>query len=130
MEKILKIEEIKENYIEGYHITTDKQIIKLLLDVDQQCCENVGHLMSEDNLDEFVGAELLEVVLSLSPNKPEKLEARNIDWDGLHFDGNIIFVTLLTSNGVLQFVAYNEHNGYYGHDVEIISEQLTHRQTL
>ena len=33
--------------------------------------------------------------------------------------GGIMFVNFVTSKGVMQFVLYNEHNGYYGHDVHV-----------
>ena len=34
-----------------------------------------------------------------------------------------MFVNINTSNGALQFAAYNEHNGYYGHEAVVISEK-------
>lgn len=41
-----------------------------------------------------------------------------------------MFVDLITDRGVLQFVAYNEQNGYYGHLAKVESRQLTHEETL
>jgi len=35
-----------------------------------------------------------------------------------------MFVDLLTNIDVIQFVAYNEHNGYYGHTASVSSNQL------
>jgi hypothetical protein len=37
--------------------------------------------------------------------------------------GGAMFVNLETSEGILQFVAYNSHNGGYGHDAVLISKQ-------
>ena len=41
-----------------------------------------------------------------------------------------MFVDIVTDRGVLQFVAYNIHNGYYGHEAKVISTQLEHNETL
>jgi len=41
-----------------------------------------------------------------------------------------MFVDLKTDRGKLQFVAYNEHNGYYGHEAEVICNQLNHSEVL
>jgi hypothetical protein len=39
-------------------------------------------------------------------------------------------VNIDTDRGQLQFVAYNEHNGYYGHNAVVVSKQLTHEECL
>ena len=36
----------------------------------------------------------------------------------------VMFINIETSKGTLQFAVYNCHNGYYGHAVKVISEQL------
>lgn len=36
--------------------------------------------------------------------------------------GSAMFINVETTKGLLQFVAYNEHNGYYGHDVLLVSK--------
>ena len=36
--------------------------------------------------------------------------------------GSAMFINVETTNGLLQFVAYNEHNGYYGHEVKLVSK--------
>ncbi len=35
-----------------------------------------------------------------------------------------MFVNLETNKGTLQFVAYNEHNGHYGHEAKVTCKQL------
>jgi hypothetical protein len=47
---------------------------------------------------------------------------------GLHLEA--MFVDIETDRGVLQFVAYNAHNGYYGHKARVQSTQLRHTVTL
>ena len=137
MEKIIKIESVtfkkkEDDYTEyeGYQIITDKQTIKLAIDNGGQCCENFGYFMSEDNIEEFVGASLISVEVVDTLLNTEKLKTNcnsyGSDWD----DTYVMFVNINTDKGLLQFVAYNEHNGYYGHEALVISEQLNHSETL
>lgn len=134
MEQILKIEDYQEgehwNSASGYAITTNKQVIKLLIDDDQQCCENFGYFMSEDDFSDFVGAELLDIKVTDTELKEGLLEKHDLDINDRWFEGGVMFVDLITSKGTLQFVAYNEHNGYYGHEAKVISEQLKHEEYL
>lgn len=131
MEKIIKIEETvfkttSDWYsYEGYQITTDKQVIKLGISTGQSCCENSGYFMSEDNFQEFEGVDLINVELTDTQLKP----CADFDANKM-YEGAVMFVNLNTSKGLLQFVAYNEHNGYYGHDAVVLSEQLKHEETL
>jgi hypothetical protein len=122
MEKILKIEEVVLGCESGFEITTDKQVIKLLIDNYQSCCENWGYFMSEDILEFYIGAEIIDISLTDTALNTEKLTDV--------YEGGIMFVNILTTKGMLQFVAYNEHNGYYGHEARVISEQLNHKEYL
>jgi hypothetical protein len=131
MEKIIKIEEVsfdtgRYSQYDGYAVITDKQVIKIGISNGQSCCENWGYFMSEDNLKEFIGADLIEVSIVDTALNTEKLK------EEVYGDeyANCMFVNFNTSKGLLQFVAYNEHNGYYGHDAVIISDALNHSETL
>lgn len=117
---------------DGYHITTDKQVIKLLINNGQSCCENWGYFMSEDDTKSFIGADLLELTITDTVLNTHSVPEGLKDDDGVirMYDGGIMFVNISTSKGLLQFVAYNEHNGYYGHTAYVISEQLTHQEGL
>lgn len=134
MEQILKIEDYQEgerwDSASGYVITTNKQVIKLLIDDVQQCCENFGYFMSEDDFSDFIGAELLDIKVTETELKEGLLEKHDLDINDRWFEGGVMFVDLVTSKGTLQFVAYNEHNGYYGHEAKVISEQLKHEEYL
>lgn len=119
METILKINEYSDNEFDGYEIETSQQKIQLLISNGQSCCESWGYLTSNDDLDEFIGSELLEIqTVDKSYNK-EKLEENGVQ------EYECIFIDLVTNQGLLQFVLYNSHNGYYGHTVLIKSTQLT-----
>ena len=129
MEKIIKIEETTfkiDDYQEfdGFQIVTDKQIIKLGISNSQNCCENWGYFMTNDDLQEFKGSTLQDISIT-----DTALNSKKIENEELH-EPDLMFVNLTTDNGVLQFTAYNEHNGYYGHDAVVISKQLNHKDIL
>lgn len=132
METILRIEDTQfshgngwASHYEGFQIVTDKQTIKLGISTGQSCCERTGYFMSEDNLKDFEGSDLVKVEISDTQLKPcEEFDVKDM------YEGGVMFVNIHTSNGLLQFVAYNEHNGYYGHDAIVVSEQLMHTETL
>lgn len=134
MEQILKIEEYQEGEgwesMSGYAITTNNQIIKLMIDDDQQCCENAGYFMSEDDFTEFINSELIDIKITDTELKEGSLDKHGIDTNDEFFEGNIMFVDIITSEGTLQFVAYNEHNGYYGHSAKVVSKQLNHQELV
>jgi len=121
MEKILEIKETSFDGKDGFTIITDNQTIKLGIDNGQCCCENWGYFMSEYNLEDFIGSELLDVKIT------DSLLKTNNEFDvNDMYEGDVMFVNIETSNGLLQFVAYNEHNGYYGHGACVISKQLNY----
>ena len=96
---------------EGYAITLDDgSAVQMLIHSEQQCCEKYGYLMSNDNLSEFIGADLLDVKTVDTPAKAGGYLTYDADNNGLC----TVFVNIETSRGTLQFTAYNEHNGYYG----------------
>lgn len=74
-----------------------------LYDDGQSCCE-IRYMRTDDNLDEFVGAELrgFEIKAASAPVED--------GWD-CH---EIQFLEVLTSKGSFVMSSHNEHNGYYG----------------
>lgn len=126
-EKILSIEEIhgyrtpggdSRDRFSGYRVTTSEQSVLLLIDDDQQCCESYGYFLSEDNLSDFVGAELQDISVTDTLLKTKEVYKDDVA------QGVTLFVNLETDRGTLQFVAYNNHNGYYGHPAAVISKTL------
>ena len=108
--------------LDGFKIITNKQEIRMGIYNSQCCCESWGFFMSEDNLEEFIGATLLRVEQVDDCLVPKKLED--------FYEGGTMFVNFVTDRGVLQFTAYNSHNGYYGHTAVIESEQFTYDTVL
>lgn len=80
--------------------------------------------MTEDSPKEFEGASLKGITITDTCLNTKRLEEEKL------YEPNLMFVTLNTSKGPLQFVAYNSHNGYYGHDAVVLSEQLKYSETL
>jgi hypothetical protein len=114
---------------EGYLITTDRQRILLGISAEQSCCEQSGYLMTNDNLKEFEGADLLAI-----KHTDNALKTIQIPCDMVELlndrDTSTMFITLETDRGTLQFVAYNNHNGYYSHTALVQSQQFTDEQSL
>lgn len=117
MSRIEKIEEFFEDGFEGFKVTTNREVVTLAISDDQSCCERWGYLMSEDDFTKFIGATLWGLSPTDHAMKP-------VEVSGFDYEGNAVFVNLNTSQGPLQFTAYNIHNGYYGHTVKIESENL------
>lgn len=108
---------------DGYMITTTKTTVRLGISNNQDCCEDWGYLMSEDNLDEFIGATLHSVDVT-----DEELGSNSVQEI---YEGGVMFVNLATSMGTLQFKAYNSHNGYYGHMASVVvGEETIHEEGL
>jgi hypothetical protein len=140
-EKITKIEEIREetqknkfgSIVEiGFIIETEKQIIKILIGEDAingGCCERSGYLTTNDNINDFIGSEFMGIsVIDMElkekqyPARMAKILGEKAEAEGETTD--TMFVNITTSIGLLQFVAYNIHNGYYGHNAKVIFQTI------
>lgn len=110
--------------VDGYLVETDLHKYHVLIENGQSCCEDWGYLSSEDNLEQYVGSELLEVALTNIELNTKILDEIRPDED------QVQFVNFYTDKGLFQLVVYNAHNGYYGHsivitkDAEIILEEV------
>jgi hypothetical protein len=118
-EKITKIEEVADK-MTGYKITTSAQEISILIANYQSCCEDYGYMVSEDDLESFIGADLYSIKTVDSALTVNELSLKKYSID----QGYCVFVNLETSKGTIQFTLYNSHNGYYSHAVKITSNQL------
>lgn len=116
---------------DGYKIVTSEHEYTILIDNMQNCCENWGYIVSEDNFEDFIGKELISVELTdtaLNKDNIENIAKYKEDVDSIiksvRLDwGGIQFVDFKTTDGnVLQFAVYNEHNGYYGHSIIVAKD--------
>lgn len=114
-EEIREITKIETEKAEGYEVKTQFHTYRLTISTEQNCCENAGFLASEDDLQDFVGCVLCHITLTDPALKTYELPEE--DYDRILC---LFFMTFHTLNkGSFQFVAYNCHNGYYGHEVRI-----------
>lgn len=119
----------------GFDVKTTEQTITLAIDNDASCCESWGYFLTEDDPSKFIGADLRGVKVT-DTNRSTKQFAPRFDGDYDNpnkvwlDDGGVLFVDIETDRGPLQFVAYNVHNGYYGHEARIEATQLTHSVIL
>ena len=114
----------------GYKVITSSQEITLLIDNESSCCERWGWFWCNDNPKDFIGAELLDIKLTDEALNKAIMIKKEIEPSVDYYEGGICYVNLETNKGTLQFVAYNQHNGYYGHTAKIISKQLKHEKTI
>jgi hypothetical protein len=122
----------------GFKITTSLQEVLLVIDADSSCCEQWGYFLTEDDTSKFIGAELRGVSVTDTNRSKKRIERisynERYDFDDPNIvdldSGDVLFVDIETDRGVLQFVAYNAHNGYYGHQARVVSNQLNHEAIL
>lgn len=131
IEKILRIEKgvfaFEKNPViyEGFQIVTSQQTIKIGINNEQNCCENFGCIITNDDTADFIGAKLLSIsITDTALNNKQLTQLECLD------SGGAMFVNIETTNGLLQFVAYNAHNGYYGHESVLVSKQLNHTECI
>lgn len=122
-EIIAKIVKVDDDTNLGYEIHTDKQVVTMFISNQGDCCESWGVITTEDTLSDFIGAELLTLSTVDYEYKNHPLTKDDGFW-GSEDGGGCIFIDVNTSKGKLQFVLYNQHNGYYGHSVTIRSNQF------
>lgn len=94
----------------GVDITLDDgRHVKFGISNGQHCCESWDYLHPADDYSEYIGAEYLglreiDTWPEFSRNKYE-------------YECGFQAIEVMTSKGPLQFVVYNDHNGFYSHAV-------------
>lgn len=87
---------------EALHFTfTDGSQMKLF-DDGQSCCES-RYMRTDDELKDYIGAQLTGAEIKEAPSIP-------CDGD----EHEVQFLEVQTSKGVFTMSSHNEHNGYYG----------------
>ncbi len=134
IKQIIEVDNYKEDkdswgHMAGFKVITNQQEILLLIDDESSCCEQWGYFWSDEDIKDFIGFELLKIEVVDTALDKEVLK-KHVDVDDSWFEGGVMFVNFETNRGTLQFTAYNNHNGYYGHEAKIISKQLNHSEFL
>lgn len=106
---------------EGYAVRTSKRVIRVLISSHCSCCEDYGVAMRKPSKEtDLVGAEVTSVEWGkkVSDELVSAPDDRCLDWADMdNSDLHYAVVDIKTSLGLVQLVAYNEHNGYYPHTV-------------
>ncbi len=126
MNKIISITKMENDFEfgwDGYIIETEKDTYKLLVDNYPQCCERWGYISSDDDFDKFIGQELAKIeIVDLNYNK--QTISKMLKEKGV-YSGDCVFVNLTTIDGdELVFAVYNSHNGYYGHTIWFVKNDI------
>ncbi|NGY88652.1 hypothetical protein F6Y05_37320 [Bacillus megaterium] len=128
MEKIQQIYKAENEKNSGYHIKTDKQVIKLLMGDIQYNFEKFGYELSEKHLDKFIGSHFIEIKEGNKALNEESLYAREIHMRKDIDDYEFAFINVHTSVGILQFATYCL--GDYGHQVLVESETFNYERWI
>lgn len=102
----------------GYIISTESRTITISAEsgaINGSCCEDFGDITTDDDINEFIGCDLLSIFTS------NTIESEKVNDDRYLYSAFIVFNT---NNGPLQFTVYNTHNGYYGHRVQFRFEYI------
>jgi hypothetical protein len=74
-----------------------------LFDDGQSCCES-RYMRTDDDLTQFIGAQLIDAEIKDAPSiEDEYGESHEVE-----------FLEVKTSKGSFTMASHNEHNGYYG----------------
>ena len=109
-----------ETTVGGYLLKTNKKEYKFAIQNSDNCCEQWGYFMSEDNFEDFIGATLIDIKVVDTALNVTELKMDDLFKGGGLDEGGVMFINVNTSEGLLQFTAYNSHNGYYGHTAYLI----------
>lgn len=84
------------------HFVMDDGTRMSMADRGQSCCET-RYMMTDDNLQDFVGATLLKAEVRDAPDIQDE-----------HEEHEVQFLLITTSVGTFTMTTHNIHNGYYG----------------
>ncbi|MBR3795763.1 MAG: hypothetical protein IKK34_07015 [Clostridia bacterium] len=109
---------------DGYEVKTNQHCYMVLIENEQNCCETWGYFASNDNdLGQYVGKVLAGVYLTDTALNTKKVEELHLD------ERDIQFVDFVFADGdKLQLAVYNAHNGYYGHSILVIRDDVILKQ--
>lgn len=96
---------------EGLHFVFENGYKMKLFDDGQSCCES-RYMRTDDDLEYYIGATLLDA---------ETKDAPSIT--GEYGDHDVQFLVVTTDRGAFTMSSHNEHNGYYAGFVIIAKEE-------
>ena len=105
----------------GYDITMSdvSKNIYLTISNSQHCCETYG-VNTISGTRQYIGATYKSVDI---------LEVSNCD-DAMDEFSRQMTIKIHTDRGIMDITFYNQHNGYYSHDVMVQTEKGTYYESL
>lgn len=126
-------------YFEGFVLKTNKQDIKIGITKFGQCCEKFGVMVMAPreacvDAKDILGAEIISINWGKDGTVDKTLHPYTWTsyyeiWDD-KVDVYYCPINIMTNLGLIQVLAYNEHNGYYPHYVYVEWEDYWDLQTL
>jgi len=105
----------------GYEIImSDKsKNITMIISNSKHCCETYG-VHTPSGISKFIGATYSHIIINGISECEDKIDehARQIK------------IEIHTDRGIMEIILYNQHNGYYSHDVYIKTENINCYENL
>lgn len=103
---------------EGFEIKTDQQTIYIMISSCQSCCEDWGIYISPRNFD-LVGEVITDICYGHKVMDPELLKEKLYHHHYEECNTVCVNITIASRETPIQIIAFNQHNGYYPHNVLI-----------
>lgn len=105
----------------GYEIKMSDRSknITLTIQNSQNCCERYG-MVNTSGTGMFIGAKYIRVDILCVTDYEDKMDDC----------GKQITINIHTDKGIMDITFYNDHNGYYSHDVSIETENGSYFESL
>lgn len=83
----------------------NEKILDFSLSHESECCETFGMSLIPSDIQQFINKKILKITKIKKNNKDD--------------EGSTYTIKIKTDIGSFKIIAYNNHNGYYTHDVNI-----------
>lgn len=111
MNQIISKYDFDEKYLKFYLFNkNNEKILYFSLSHESECCETFGMSLIPSDIQPFINKKILEITKQKKNNKDD--------------ESNTYTITIKTENGSFEIIAYNNHNGYYTHDVNIEYDKM------
>lgn len=120
----------KSDLYNVYEVHKNYRILAMAVNVSLQVAKEICHILNNFEPVILKTCPICDQSVTINEYISDYLYSINCECCGLktrrfRSKQNLIkymFINVETTNGLLQFVAYNEHNGYYGHEVKLVSK--------
>ncbi len=127
--KIIKIIRFENSMIKGeygysnfmgYEMETDQGFVTIAVDNVSACCESFGAVDNLPNLEYFNGSNIVDIQAVEVNEKGEWRDSKSLDNKIGDYGEEVLeagFIKIVTDKDTFDMSVYNNHNGYYGHEV-------------